>query len=233
MNLQLFLPSELETESKGLILQEVQESKGGYISIPDQILTKNLLTAAKTDDAFVREWRKKFDFHLAEFQLDINPKSEYLPEWVNIQCVLNDFDQPMQRPIAKSIFPATEFVDKDWKISGKFGVSATEGFKKLPALENVVTGEAKIDFTYAPKIARVDSGTAGSSFHWNFRKANNQNPIGGLDLKLVIMRLRSVEQMQLSFEVGVKFNRQNIPLIGDDTARAAGQSLIMFNPSPT
>ncbi len=231
----MLLPSEIEAQTA--ILQEAQESKGGYVGIPDQIFSKNLLIEATQVDDFVREWRSKYDFHLSEFQIVINAKPQYRPKCVNIQCTLNPWDPPLQRPCVTHIFPSTEFVDPNWKVSGDFGVSASLGFNKLPDLmkkfsEGGFEGEAKVEFSYIPRIARVDSGTSGSNFHWNFRSASGEAPQGGIDLKVVIMRPRIVEQMKIFFELGVFFDRRRIPLILNDSARVAGESTIQFNPSP-
>lgn len=235
MKIPFVLPSELGIEKK--FLQEVVESKGGFVGIPDQIFTKNLLIASDKMDDFVKEWRSKFDFHLAEFQMDVNPNPKYNPESINIQCSLNPFEPALQRPTARYVFPSTEFVDANWKISGKFGVSASLGFNKLPDFLDEkskfgIDGEAKIEFSYAPKVARIDSGTSGSQFHWNFRSAEGKGPQGGLDLKIVIMRPRTTNRITASFEVAVRFDRKNVPIFGDDIARAAWQSIIQFNPGP-
>ena len=234
MEYSLFLPSELKTQES--ILRSVVPSKGGKVGIPDQILTKNLLIASEQIDDFVKEWRLKYDFHLAEFQLDINPNPDYNPEWVTITCSLNPWEAALSRPTAKDLFPSTEFVDANWKVSGNFGVSASLGFDRLPEFlqkfEGKTKGEAKIEFTYAPRIARVDSGTSGSNFHWNFRKVRDEAPIGGLDLKAVILRPRAVGQIKAHFEIEVNFDRRSIPFFGNDKARAAAESTIEFNPSP-
>ena len=226
--------SEVKTQES--ILESVEASKGGKVGIPDRILTKNLLISSDKLDDFVKEWRKKYDFHLAEFQLDINPNPKYDPEWVCITCSLNPWEPTLVRPIAKDLFPSTKFVDKNWKVTGNFGVSASLGFDKLPdflqKFDGKINGEAKVEFTYAPKVARVDSGTSGSNFHWNFRKASGEAPLGGLDLKAVILRSRAViEPIQALFEIAVKFDRLKLPW-GDDMARATAESLIEFNAGP-
>lgn len=221
MKVPLLFPDDLTKP----ILKSVHESKGGDVSFPDEIFARNLLVDS-TDDKFVQEYKKTHDFHLAEFQVVVNPNPEYKPKRVSISGTLNQQSPALGRPIVRHIFPSTEFVDPNWKISGNFGVTIGEGFKQLPA-----EGEFKVEFNYAPKIARVDSGTTGSNFSWNFRSAKGEAPQGGLDLKVVIMRPRTIEQMLVSFELTVEFDRKNFPVFFNDTARAAGDSLIRFNPS--
>jgi hypothetical protein len=222
MKVPLLFPGELTKT----ILKSVHESKGGHVSFPDEIFARNLLVES-TDDKFIQEYKKTHDFHLAEFQVVVNPKPEYSPTRVSVSGTLNPWTPALGRPTVRHIFPSTEFVDPNWKISGKFGVSLGEGFKQLPS-----EGEFKIEFNYAPKIARVDSGTTGSNFSWNFRSAKNEAPQGGLDLKVVLMRPSTVEQMKVFFELEVEFDRKLVPFIGNDTARATGESQIQFNPSP-
>ena len=228
----LLFPSEIKGEET--ILKSVDKSKGGKVGIPDQIVTRNMLKASEKLDSFSKEWRKKFDFHLAEFQVDINPNPKYSPEWVNITCGLNPTDPVLSRPIVTRLFPSTEFVDASWKVEGDFGVSASLGFDKKPEFlkkfEAEPKGEVKFEFHYSPKIARIDSGTSGSNFHLNFRKARDKFPVGGLELIAVMMRPRSVEHILASFEIAVMFDRRNLPW-GDCLARATGDSSVQFTSS--
>lgn len=233
MKSQLYLPSEFKGEET--LLKSVDESKGGYVGTPDQIFTKNMLKASKELDSFSKEWRKKYDFHLAEFQVDINPNPDYNPEWVSIACSLNSWEPALSRPTVTKVFPSTEFVDANWKLEGDFGVSASLGFDRKPEFlkkfEAETKGEAKFTFHYNPKIARTDSGTSGSNFHWNFRKASGKFPVGGLELIAVIMRPRNVEQIMVYFEIAVMFDRRNL-FWGDCLARATGESKVQFTPGP-
>lgn len=226
-------PSDIKKQKS--ILKGAVKSRGGKVGVPDNILTKNLLIESEKLDSWIKEWRKQYDFHLAEFQIDVNPTPDYDPEWVCISCSVNPWEPVLLRPMAKDLFPATKFVDANWKISGKFGGSASLGFDDLPSFlnnfEGKINGEAKIEFSYAPKIAQIDSGTSGSNFHWNFRKAENKPPTGGLDLKVILIRPRAVKDMQAVFEVSVKFDRRKLPW-GDDVARASTQTVLSFNSGP-
>jgi hypothetical protein len=103
-------------------------------------------------------------------------------------------------------------VDRNYRIEGKFVASASTGFHQEHAFDSNfgagIEGEARINFTYNPMIAAINSGTAGASFHWTFQKAEGKVPIGGLDIKIIIERPREIKEMYINWEVTVQFNKK-------------------------
>jgi hypothetical protein len=171
----LFFPSEKE-----FIPKSVYPSKGGEIGIPDYHLTRNLLMNQKSAsepeiEPEIDEWRRDYDFHLADLEIDINPNQNFDPYYVRVEGEMNPTLPMEKRPMVKDVFPKTEFVDGNYKIEGNFVASASAGFHQEQVFNSNfgagIKGEVKIPFKYVPKVAAVNSGTAGSTFHWTFQKA--------------------------------------------------------------
>jgi hypothetical protein len=206
----LFFPSEMEVLPKS-----AYKSKGGEIAIPGHHLTRNMLK-----DDFLEQWRRDYDFHYADLQIDINPNQNFDPYYVRVEGEMNPTMATEKRPNATDIFPKTKFVDGNYKIEGNFVASASAGFHEEQVFNSKfgagIEGEAKITFNYDPMIAEVNSGTAGSTFHWTFQKAEGKEPIGGLGIKMIIQRPREVKDMYIIWrEVSAKFHKK---WRGDDSA---------------
>lgn len=211
----LFFPSEREVLPKS-----VYKSKGGEIGIPDFHLTTNLLmTQKKKKDDFLEQWKRDYDFHFADLEIEINPNQNFDPYYVKLEGEMNPTMPMEKRPSAKDIFPKTEFVHGNFKIEGNFVASASAGFHQEEDFNSNfgagIEGEAKIIFKYVPLIAAVNSGTAGSTFHWTFQKAEGKEPIGGLGIKMIIERPREVKDMHIIWKVLVQFHKK---WHGDDVA---------------
>jgi hypothetical protein len=77
-----------------------------------------MLTGQKHLDQSVEEWRKGYDFHCAELQFDIDPNPSFNPSLVRIAGTMNPELNIALRPRVKQVFPATKFVDKNYKVDG-------------------------------------------------------------------------------------------------------------------
>jgi hypothetical protein len=216
----LFFPSETEMLSKSATI-----TQGGEIGIPDSHTTANMLMTQMKKEEIIKQWMKEYDFHYADLQIVINPNQHFHPYYVKIEGEMNPGEPVETRPSAKDIFPRTEFVDANYKIEGNFVASASAGFHPEQVFNSNfgarIEGEAKITFNYHPMIAKVNSGTADSTFYWAFEKAEGKEPIGGLDIKLIIQRLRKVKDMHIVWKVSVTFHR---PWHRDYTAETQSSS---------
>jgi hypothetical protein len=225
----LFFPIELVEEEYSL---STSGSEGGSITTPDHSTTRNMIKTQKRISKATKEWIEFYDYHYGELQIDINPNNNYNPNQVSIVGTLNHNAPVLKRPNVTDVFPKTEFVDSNWSVQGSFVASASAGFQtedifgsKLAAN---IEGELEVRFNYNPKIAKIDSGTGGSTFHWNFREANAIKPIGGLRIMMIIQRPRSVKELKILWEVEVKYGKK---YYGADYGRHSSETELEFTES--
>lgn len=201
----------------------------GHIYIPERSYTKNLIESADKLNDFMRQWAKEIDFHLMDVEILVMPSEKYGVDWVEIHGSLSGSNDGKQ-PVMDDIFPRTEFVDKNYSISGSFGVSAST---KFDAWDNIATtkmeGVLNVRFEYKPRTAKIMSGVAGSRFSCAFRAAKGEQPVGGLRLLGTILRPRTLKTMSVAWNVQVKFARRLVPgPFGDKSLPIGGRTILEF-----
>jgi len=190
----------------------IHEFKGGRVGIPSRILTRNMIKDTKEVDSTIREWKNEYDFHYGELQIALDLDEGYRPEFVNIRGTMNPRSDPNDRASIKDIFPHTKFEDKNYGMEGKFVASASAGFQQEEIFSSQfgssIHSEVVFTFKYKPTIPVIESGAAGETFFWNFRKNGNQFPTGGLELKMIIERPRKTKSMYVEWNVLVSYKKK-------------------------
>lgn len=181
----------------GLLIQESL----GEIRFPPKLQTHNLLAhwpSGKELPPHIKDCRVKYDYHVTLIPASIWLKKKVKVNSMEIHFEMNPDEEPIFRPTAYYIFPTTEFVEGNIKVSGKVGVSIQGGFKYVDNFDASGGGEITLAFDYTRKFAKVTAGgLANYQLFWEFREHKGVDPRGDVLMAVVLQRPRNIQEMQI------------------------------------
>jgi len=200
---QMVTLNDVQNASSPGIYEGISNAPAGSIYFPDQILAAQIDNLEGDARSQLKNWKRTHRFMIIPFSISIRPNDENIPERVDVTLALESSTSLNKQPALIDVFPPNGFHRAPFE--GKAGLEVgAEG-----TLTKAASAKANFAFsyTYSPAYANVVSGIGSTHAFWQYRRTQDNYPVGEIPMKLLMVVPRNYKSAEIIgyFDVNVDF----------------------------
>ncbi len=200
---QMLTHTDVQSATRPDIFEGISNASAGSIYFPDQILAAQIDNLEGDAATQLKSWNQTHRFMIIPFSISIRPNDENIPERVDVTLALETSASLDKQLTLIDVFPPNGFHKAPFE--GKAGLEiGAEG--KLAQVAKAKTNLA-FSYSYSPAYANVVSGLGSTHAFWQYRRTQENYPIGEIPMKLIVVVPRSYKSNEIigKFDVNVDF----------------------------